>query len=77
MSQEMNTINETLLEKIRELKDIVWMVNCKLKSVRAAVELEKSYSETLAAWTSKINLCQNNREKVEDLWIHSTHHEDN
>ena len=31
------------------------MVNCKLKSVRAAVELEKSYSETIATWASKIN----------------------
>ena len=30
MSQEMNTINETLMEKIGELKDIVWMVNFKL-----------------------------------------------
>ena len=30
-------------------------MNCKLKSVRAAVELEKSYSETVAAWTAKIN----------------------
>ena len=48
-----NTINETLMEKIGELKDIVWMVNCKLKSVRAAVELEKSYNETVATWTSK------------------------
>jgi len=55
MSQEMNLINETLLDKIGELKDIVWMVNCKLKSVRAAVELEKSYSETVATWTLKIN----------------------
>ena len=34
MSQEMNTINETLLGKIEELKEIVWQVNCKLRSVR-------------------------------------------
>ena len=32
MCQEMNEINETLLDKIGELKDIVWMVNSKLKS---------------------------------------------
>ena len=51
----MNAINESLLRKIAELKEIIWQVNCKLRLVRAAVELEKSYSETVAAWTAKIN----------------------
>ena len=42
LSQEMNEVNESLLEKIGDLKEIVWQVNCKLKSVREAVQLEKS-----------------------------------
>ena len=33
-SQEMNEINETLLGAIEDLKNIVWQVNCKLRSVR-------------------------------------------
>ena len=41
----MNEINEALLEIIEELKDIVWRVNCRLKSVRQAVQLERGYSE--------------------------------
>ena len=40
LSQEINEINEKLLDKIGELKDIVWMVNSKLK---------------IANWTPKIN----------------------
>ena len=44
----MTEINEALLDKIGELKDIVWMVNSKLKSVRTAVELVRSYSENIA-----------------------------
>ena len=55
LSQEMTEINEALLDKIGELKDIVLMVNSKLKSVRTAVELVRSYSENIAKWTSKIN----------------------
>ena len=55
LSQEMNVINDSPLEKIEDLKEIVWQVNCKLKSVREAVQLEKSYSESVTAWTAKIN----------------------
>merc|ERR1712079_330114 len=55
LSQEMTKINEALLDKIGALKDIVWMVNSKIKSVRTAVELVRSYSENIAKWTSKIN----------------------
>ena len=51
----MNEINETLLDKIGKLKDIVWMVNSKLKSVRTTVELVRSYSETITNWISRIN----------------------
>ena len=51
----MNEINEALLERIENLKEIVWQVNCKLKSVRETVHLEKSYSKTVAVWTARIN----------------------
>ena len=54
-SQEMNEINEALLGRIEDLKEIIWQVNCKLKSVREAVQLEKSYCETVGAWTARIN----------------------
>ena len=55
LSQELNEINQTLLEKIDELKDITWRVNCKFRSVRQAVILEREYSDILLAWTNKIN----------------------
>ena len=51
----MTEINEALLDKIGDLKDIVWMVNSKIKSVREGVELVRSYSDYIAKWTSKIN----------------------
>ena len=51
----MNEINQALLEIIDELKEIVWRVNCRLKSVRQVVQLERGYSETVIAWTDKIN----------------------
>ena len=37
----MSAINESLLEKIEDLKEIVWQVNCKLKSVRETVQGRK------------------------------------
>ena len=55
MSQEMNAINESLSGRIDEVKEIVWQVNCKLKSVREATQLEKSCSETVTTWTTNIN----------------------
>ena len=51
----MTEINKALLDKIGDLKDIVWMVNSKIKSVREGVELVRSYSDSIAKWTSKIN----------------------
>ena len=55
LSQEMNELNEALLGIIDELTEIVWRVNCRLKSVRQAVQLERGYSETELAWTDNIN----------------------
>ena len=55
LSKELNEINQALLEIIEELKEIVWRVNCRLKSVRQAVQLERGYSETVLPWTDKIN----------------------
>ena len=55
LSQEMNELNEALLGIIDELKEIIWRVNCRLKSLRQAVQLERGYSETVLAWTDKKN----------------------
>merc|ERR1712131_388877 len=51
----MDVVNDSLLEKIEDLKGIVWQVNCKLKTVREVVKLVKNYSENVIAWTAKIN----------------------
>ena len=69
LSQELNEINQTLLDKIDELKDISWRVNCKLRSVRQAVILEREYSDIVLAWTDKINqvvMTENQAKKVEN-----------
>ena len=51
----MDMVNDSLLDKIEELKGIVWQVNCKLMTVREAVQLVKKYSDNVIAWTTKIN----------------------
>ena len=51
----MTDINDGLLEKIIELKDIVWMVSSKIRSVRQGVELVRNYRDFISKWTSKIN----------------------
>ena len=55
LSQEMSTINNLLLESIGELQGIVWQVNTKIKTRIQAVTLAKKYSNTIIAWTKKIN----------------------
>ena len=50
--QEISTINGLLLESIGELPGIVWQVNTKILQ---AVKLVKKYSNTMIAWTKKIN----------------------
>ena len=48
LSQEMDmVVNDSLLHRIEELKGIVWQVNCKLKTVREAVQLVKKYSDNV------------------------------
>ena len=41
LSHEINSIYESLLEKKMTLREIVWQVNCKLKSVRETVQGRK------------------------------------
>ena len=72
LSQEMTEINEALLDKIGALKDIVWMVNSKIKSVRTAVELVRSYSKNMDlkdigdfGKSGKIN-----GKKIKSIWIY-------
>ena len=51
LSQEMTEINDGLLQKIIDLKEIVWMVNSKIRSVRQGVELVRNYSDFISKWT--------------------------
>ena len=64
----MNEINLALLERIDELKELGWKVNCKLRSLRQAVKLERDYNEIVLAWTDKINqvvMTENHAKTVE------------
>ena len=55
LSQEIDVVNDSLLDKIEDLKGLVWQVNYKLKTVREAVQLVKNYSDNVIAWKTKIN----------------------